>query len=86
MNNLENSEKLEKLERLEERKEMKERFIKDGVPFLIKLEKTENAKEIEKEENGKNNTYSVIVNGHVQGYGNYDEMLQEYNQCIFVHG
>ena len=83
MNNLENS---EKLERLEKRKEMKERFIKDGVPFLIKLEKTENAKEIEKEENGENNTYSVIVNGHVQGYGNYDEMLQEYNLCIFVHG
>lgn len=77
MNNLENSEKLEKLESLEERKEMKERFIKDGVPFLIKLEK---------EENNEDNTYSVIVNGHVQGYGSYDEMVQEYNQCIFVHG
>ena len=83
MNNLENS---EKLERLEKRKEMKERFIKDGVPFLIKLEKAENAKKIEKEENGENNTYYVIVNGHVQGYGNYDEMLQEYNQYIFAHG
>lgn len=67
----------EKLDGLEKRKEMKERFIKDGVPFLIKLEK---------EENSEDNTYSVIVNGHVQGYGSYDEMVQEYNQCIFVHG
>lgn len=56
---------------------MKERFIKDGIPFLIKLEK---------EENKEDNMYSVIVNGHVQGYGNYDEMLQEYNQYIFAHG
>lgn len=86
MCNSEKSEKSKKPERLEKRKEMKERFIKDGVPFLIKLEKTENAKEIEKEENSEDNTYSVIVNGHVQKYGSYDEMLQEYNQCIFVHG
>lgn len=64
-------------EEREERKEMKERFIKDGVPFLIKLEK---------EENSEDNTYSVIVNGHVQKYGSYDEMVQEYNQCIFVYG
>ena len=71
-----NSEKSEKSEGLEERKEMRERFIKNGVPFLIKLEK---------EENSENNTYSVIVNGHIQGYGNYDEMLQEYNQRIFAH-
>lgn len=34
----------EKSKGLEERKEMRKRFIKDGVPFLIKLEKTENAK------------------------------------------
>lgn len=64
-------------EEREEKKEMKERFIKDGVPFLIKLEK---------EENSEDNTYSVIVNGHVQKYGSYDEMVQEYNQCIFVYG
>lgn len=86
MCNSEKSEKSKKPERLEKRKEMKERFIKDGVPFLIKLEKTENAKEIEKEENSEDNTYFVIVNGHVQKHGSYDEMLQEYNQCIFVHG
>ena len=72
-----NSEKSKKPEGLEERKEMKERFIKDGIPFLIKLEK---------EENKEDNMYSVIVNGHAKGYGNYDEMLQEYNQCIFAHG
>ena len=83
MCNSEKSEKPEKPEELEERKEMRERFIKNGVPFLIKLEKT---KEIEKEEDNEDNTYSVIVNGHIQGYGNYDEMLQEYNQCIFAHG
>ena len=68
---------MEIMKKSEERKELKERFIKNGVPFLIKLEK---------EENSENNTYSVIVNGHIQGYGNYNEMLQEYKQCIFVHG
>ena len=68
---------MKNLEEREEEKEMKERFIKDGVPFLIKLEK---------EENNEDNIYSVIVNGHVQGYGSYDKMLQEYNQCIFMHG
>lgn len=67
---------IKNLEEREEGKEMKERFIKDGVSFLIKLEK---------EENSEDNTYSVIVNGHVQKYGSYDEMLQEYNQCIFAH-
>lgn len=70
-------------EESEERKELKERFIKNGVPFLVKLEKAE---KIDKEENSEDNTYSVIVNGHVQKHGSYDEMLQEYKQCIFVHG
>lgn len=69
-------------EESEERKELKERFIKNGVPFLVKLEKAE---KIEKEENSEDNTYSVIVNGHVQKHGSYDEMLQEYKQCIFMY-
>lgn len=72
----------EKSEGLEERKELKERFIKNGVPFLVKLEKTE---KIEKEENSEDNTYSVIVNGYVQKHGSYDEMVQEYKQCIFMY-
>lgn len=70
------------LEESKERKELKERFIKNGVPFLVKLEKAE---KIEKEENSEDNTYSVIVNGHVQKHGSYDEMLQEYKQCIFMY-
>lgn len=34
----------EKSKGLEERKEMRKRFIKDGVPFLIKLEKQKTQK------------------------------------------